>query len=494
MRRHLSRVVLVTATILAGVSSAWSGDVDAPKTSRPNVLFIAIDDLRPQLGCYGHEYMYTPRLDRLASQGRLFHRHYVQVPTCGASRCALLTGRYPRTPADISNMAVRSRMAGREESPDPESFAHLFRRSGYHTVCLGKISHYVDGRIYNYDKSGDGSLEMPHSWDDVGLPYGKWKDGWSSFFGYADGSGRTRGVSPPIESADVDDEGYPDGLIANAAIEKLRSLRDQQFLLCVGFFKPHLPFCAPQKYFDLYDPLALPLSPNPDPPVDVDPRSLHRSSELFGNYGREVDDPFTDIEYHRRLRHAYFACVSYVDTQVGKVLDELDRLGLMENTIVVVWGDHGWHLGDQSIWGKHTTFERALRSTLIVRTPHMSSPGTSTSAIVETVDLYPTLTDLCGIDPPAGLDGQSLVPVLNDPDRSVGSIAFGFWENGSRTLRTDRYRLVHLPADGTAPEAFELYDHDVDPLETRNIAAAHPDVVAELATRLAPLDKGQIEE
>lgn len=490
MDRRVCESLLVTLMMLAGVSSA----AEETKVLRPNVLFIAVDDLRPQLGCYGHDFMHTPRLDRFASQGRLFHRHYVQVPTCGASRCALLTGQYPDSPRGISNMAIRTRMAGREETDRPESFAHLFRRSGYHTVCLGKISHYVDGRLYDYDLSGDGSLEMPHSWDDVGLPYGKWQNGWSSFFGYADGSGRTRGVSPPIESASVDDDGYPDGLIAQAAIQQLRSIKNDPFLLCVGFFKPHLPFCAPQKYFDLYDPATLPLSPHPEPPVDVDPRSLHKSGELFENYGHDADNPHSNVEYHRKLRHAYFACVSYVDSQVGKVLDELDRLGLADDTIVVVWGDHGWHLGDQSIWGKHTTFERALRSTLIVRTPNMSSPGTPTSAIVESVDLYPTLTSLCGIDAPSELDGQSIEPVLNHPDADIDSIAFGFWKRGSRTLRTYRYRLVHLPSSGDAPETYELYDHHEDPLETRNIAAAHPDIVAELAAQFAALDEAKVEE
>ncbi len=492
MGRYLSDCLCVVIVILTGVAPARSAD--QPPQRRPNVLFIAVDDLRPQLGCYGDDFMRTPQLDKFASQGRLFHRHYVQVPTCGASRCALLTGQYPHTPDGISNMAVRDRMSGRPEQSEPESFAHHFRRSGYRTVCLGKISHYVDGLIYNYDHTGSGNLEMPHSWDDVGLPYGKWKNGWDSFFGYADGSGRVPGVSPPLESADVPDEGYPDGLIAQAAIDNLHELKDEPFLLCVGFFKPHLPFCAPQKYFDLYDPASLPPSPNPEPPVDVDPRSLHRSSEMFGKYKHPVADPLTNDEHHRRLRQAYFACVSYVDAQVGKVLNELERLDLADDTIVVVWGDHGWHLGDQTLWGKHTTFERALRSTLIVRTPHMASPGEPTSGIVETVDLYPTLTSLCAIDAPPDLDGQSFAPLLDDPEATVKSTAFGFWKHDSRTLRTDRYRLVHLPANSNDPESFELYDHVSDPFETRNIAAKHPGVVSQLQSRFEVLDRPTGEE
>ncbi|MCA9024581.1 MAG: sulfatase [Planctomycetaceae bacterium] len=483
----MSRQLCVMIAILMCAAPVQSAEENTKR--RPNVLFIAVDDLRPQLGCYGHEFMQTPQLDALASQGRLFDRHYVQVPTCGASRCALLTGQYPRTPNDLSNMAIRRRMSGRPEQVEPESFAHLFRRSGYRTVCLGKISHFADGRLYEYDHSGTGELEMPHSWDDVGLPYGKWQNGWDAFFGYADGSGRVRGESPPIESADVPDEGYPDGLIAQAAIQKLSELKDQQFMLCVGFFKPHLPFCAPQKYFDLYDPTSLPLSPNPDAPIDVAPRSLHQSSEMFGNYQHGVPNPLTNVDHHRRLRQAYFACVSYVDAQIGKVLDELDRLELADNTIVVVWGDHGWHLGDQTIWGKHTTFERALRSTLIVRTPETTSAGQPASGIVESVDLYPTLADLCDIEPPGNLDGQSFASVLRDPESIGKDVAFGFWKNGTRTLRTDRYRLVHLPASPQGPEADELYDHQDDPLESRNIAAKHPDLVEALKLRFSDLER-----
>ena len=218
----------------------------------PNVLFIAVDDLRPQTGAYGESGMVTPNFDRFAAQARLFERHYVQVPTCGASRYALLTGNRPASAAHTRNDAIRD-LLPKTERETPESFAHLFRRAGYRTVSIGKISHYVDGRIYSYEGEGEGAFEMPFSWDRRIMPYEKWGTAWNAFFGYADGSNRNmeRGAYPPFENADVPDTAYPDGLIAEEAVAQLRELQDEPFLLAVGFFKPHLPFTAPAKYWDL---------------------------------------------------------------------------------------------------------------------------------------------------------------------------------------------------------------------------------------------------
>jgi len=329
---------------------------------------------------------------------------------------------------------------------------------------------------------------MPFSWDERLMPYEKWGTAWNSFFGYADGSNRNagRGTHPPYERADVPDEAYPDGLIAQEAIQKLNELKDEPFLLAVGFFKPHLPFTAPAKYWDLYDRDKIALSPNLDAPEGINPDSLHASNEMFGNYqhqhpgGKGVRIPDEDA---RTLRHAYFAAVSYVDAQVGKVLDELDRLGLADNTIVVVWGDHGWHLGDQTIWGKHSTFERATRSALMIRTPGMPQPGVATSGIVETLDLYPTLSDYAGLQAPPGLTGLSLRLMLEDPAHPGLDSAFSYWR-GRHTMRTDRYRIVQYEDPGDGPE-FELFDHEADPNETRNVASEQPEVVEGLRAKLA---------
>jgi arylsulfatase A-like enzyme len=472
---------------IAGVLLALSA-CTSPEPEQYNVLFIAVDDLRPQLGAYGESYMVTPHLDKLANEGRLFKRHYVQVPTCGASRFSMLTGTRPSSRTHLRNDAFEALLPSVEEDR-PESFVHLFRRAGYRTTALGKISHSPDGRLFSYAGEGAGAREMPFSWDEVGLPYEKWETAWNAFFGYADGSNRNENSDRrPFEREAVADTAYPDGLIAQAAIEKLRAMDDQPFFLAVGFFKPHLPFTAPAQYWELYDPDTLPLAPNPDPPEAINPASLHASGEMFGNYrhteeggkGTRVSD-----EYARTLRHAYFASVSYVDAQVGKVLDELDSLGLREKTIVVVWGDHGWHLGDQTLWGKHSTFEQSLRSALLIRTPNMSHPGHATDRLVESVDLYPTLAELAGLDAPDSLAGASLVPLLEDPNAAGRGSAIGYW-NGRITLRTDRYRITSY-SDGEEPRV-ELFDYHSDPNETRNLAGDKPEVVQRLLAQLTSLE------
>ena len=455
-----------------------------PPSSRPlNVLFIAIDDLRPQLGVAGYGYMHTPNLDRLASEGRYFSRHYVQVPTCGASRYSMLTGIRPHLPEHLNNSAF-SNLISQEEADAPESVAHLFRRNGYYTAAIGKISHMPDSKVYTYEGEGDGAPELPFSWNEATGPVGKWETAWNAFFGYSDGSNRNmeRGAYPAFERAAVPDTSLPDGLIAMDAVNKLRELKDRPFFLAVGFFKPHLPFTAPEKYWALYDDLEISLSPNPETPIAGLPQSLHASSEMFRNYGPHPspggEGVRIDDDYARTLRQAYYASVSYVDAQVGIVLNELDALGLDQNTIVVAWGDHGWHLGDHTIWGKHTTFERALKSVLMIKTPRIDQPGVPAHGIVETLDIYPTLAELAGLEPPSNLGGLSLVPVLKDPSYVVKESALGYWR-GRRTLRTNRYRITEYEDGG-----IELYDHDSDGFETVNIADEKPEIVAELLAQL----------
>ncbi len=445
-----------------------------------NVLFIAVDDLRPQLGCYGASEMRTPSLDKLASEGRRFNHHYVQVPTCGSSRLAMLTGQYPSQPAAYDNNAFAT--LPRVKTREPISIPELFQRNGYATVSIGKITHSPDGR------RDDGANELANGWDEVGMPHGEWKDAWAAFFAYAGGKTRVVRETPVTEKADVPDNEYPDGLIAEAAIAKLQELKDKPFFLAVGFIKPHLPFNAPSRYWDMYDPNTLPPAPNPQPPANVDPSiSLHRSSEMRGQYtGFSVPGIVTEEE-GRNLRHAYRACVSYADAQIGRVLSELDRLGLREKTVVVVWGDHGWHLGEQGVWGKHTLHEAALRSPLLIRTPNMASPGAAAEAVVESVDIFPTLAELCGLPAPSGLSGRSLAPLLEDENAPGKPAVFGFWKNGhGHSIRTPRYRLT-LYTDRDNPRQViqtELYDHQADPLETENIAAKRPKVVRELTKQL----------
>lgn len=455
----------------------------------PNVLFIAVDDLRPELGCYGATHITSPALDRLAREGRLFQRHYVQAAACGPSRCSLLTGLRETRSWDVWQ-ADRER----ETPPDrPVSFPDLFRRNGYRTVCIGKISHKPGGVMDREQKVH----EVPFSWDLAYAPAGKWKDPWGAFFCYADGSvreygyGRYKADKPAWEMADVGDHGYADAYNADEAIRQLRDLseRGKPFLLAVGFYKPHLPHNAPKKYWDLYDPATIGLPANNRPPKGGDPAiSLHKSEELTTHYawpggvGRITD------EQAMRQRRAYFACVSYVDAQIGRVLDEYRLLGLDQDTVVVVWGDHGWHLGEQGVFCKATNYEVATRSALIIRTPGMASPGTPATGLVETIDLYPTLVDICGLSLPDGLAGVSLRPLLDDPVHpgKDGAIS-GYSLNGydGAALRTDRWRLVEWRHRKTGVTGLvELYDHENDPGETVNVAADHPDLVRNLIARL----------
>ncbi len=456
----------------------------ADKTQeKPNVLFICVDDLRPELGCYGKDYIHTPNIDKLAAEGVVFTRHFVQVPTCGASRYSMLTGMLPKTTGHLSNEACKKYIAQQPATNNPETFIHHLKNSGYYTVGIGKISHYVDGLLYAYTDPVSTERELPHSWNELAFNPGKWGTGWNAFFGYADGENRqsmNRQVKP-YEMGEVDDLGYPDGLTAELAIEKLNELavKDKPFFLGVGFFKPHLPFNAPKKYWDLYNENELPLSPSSFIPENVNTASLHGSGEFNGyQLGEEkgaISGPVSDA-YARKVRHAYFACVSYIDEQVGKLMNELESLGLAENTIVVVWGDHGWHLGDHLVWGKHTVFEHSLKSAFLIKVPGKTK-GKSVDKVVSTIDIYPTLLDLCDVEMPHQTDGKSLTPLLKNPLHQWEEVSFGYYKKGI-SLRTERYRLSKYFRN--QQPAIELYDHQIDPNETKNIAAENPDIVEQL--------------
>lgn len=488
MKGVFCNLILLLVVPLLGVAQHKSA-------AKPNVLFICVDDLRPELGCYGADYIRSPNIDRLASGGVVFMNHFAAVPTCGASRFSMLTGMLPRTKGHLSNDAIRNFISGKEESKIPETFIHHLRRNGYYTAGVGKISHYVDGVLYGYTDPVGSERELPNSWDEFAFDAGKWGTGWNAFFGYADGSNRqsrNRQVKP-YEKADVSDDGYPDGLTADLAVDKLKELgqKGEPFFLGVGFFKPHLPFTAPAKYWDLYNEDEIDLTPSPDVPENVNIKSLHRSSEFNGYLEGEehpsLQDPVSDA-YQRKVRHAYFAAVSYVDAQIGKVLDELERSGLAKNTVVVLWGDHGWHLGDHRVWGKHTLFERALKSALIMRVPGMGTSGQKIERIVSSVDIYPTLMELCGVGMNFQTDGNSMVPLLkNTKTRRWQDAAWGYYNNGI-TVRTPMYRFTKYFRD--EQPVVELYDHRTGGSENSNVAARHPDVVRELSSLLEKKDFG----
>src|SRR5690606_23644153 len=385
------------------------------KGKHPNVIFIFIDDLKPVLGSYGNKVVKSPHLDNLAEKSAVFTKQYVTVPTCGASRYSLLRGTLPRTKAELGNeVANRFSAANAVKSQEPETFIEQLRRNGYYTVGIGKISHSADGYIYPYEGEKSNRRELPNSWDEMLFNPGRWGQGWNAFFAYADGENRqskNREVLP-YEKGLVDDLGYPDGLTAELAVEKIADLakKESPFFLGIGFFKPHLPFNAPKKYWDLYDEESLPLSPVPRIPTNVNSKSLHNSSEFnqyrLGEEKASLKKPLSDA-YARTLVHGYYASVSYIDAQVGKVIAALKEADLYENSLIVVWGDHGFHLGDQLIWGKHTLFEPSLKSVLIIKSPE-STKGVTIKKAVSSVDISPTILDICNAPQLSYSDGQSL--------------------------------------------------------------------------------------
>lgn len=447
--------------------------VPAAFAEKPNILLICVDDLRPELKSFGADYIHSPAIDSLAESGRAFTRHYVQAPTCGASRYALLTGKYASGIGQRGNNALMG--SAKDADKQPYSLPRQFRENGYRTVSVGKISHYPGG----YGGKGwddKDKPEMPGAWDISLMPTDPWENPQVAMHSYAGGKGRERGVTPVNEHVDGDDLTYTDGWITRESLNQMEELagQDEPFFLAVGFIKPHLPFACPKKYLDLYQGVELPPIPHPEKPEGL--TTWHASGEFTGQYNTEGRDPRADPAYADEIRRSYAACVSYADAQVAKLLKQLKQLGLEENTIVVLWGDHGWHLGEHSIYGKHALYEESLHAPLVIRVPGMKSPGKSTRSITETVDIYPTLCELTGVPQPEGLSGKSLVAKLADPSAS-GRPAISY--AGKReTIRTDAHRLIrHNLKNGPA---FELYDHTSADGETTNLAHEKPELVTEL--------------
>ncbi|MDP6118097.1 MAG: sulfatase [Planctomycetota bacterium] len=440
---------------------------------KPNVLLLCIDDLRPELACFGVDYIRSPNIDTLASQGRPFHRHYVQAPTCGASRYALLTGNY----GPYGNGALFQR--GKKLKADPRSASPSlpawFRQHGYTTVSVGKVSHHPGGRGgRNWDD--DSHHEMPLSWDRHLLPAGPWQHPRGAMHGLANGEIRVKAGNMDVYQATKGpDSIYPDGLITDEALRQLGQLAksDKPFFLAVGIIRPHLPFGAPAKYFEPYRNAKLPPIPHPKRPQGK--TTWHGSGE-FMKYNRWKRNPNNDPEFATEVRKHYAACVTYADTLVGRILKKLEALGARDNTIIALWGDHGWHLGEHAIWGKHALFEESLRSPLIIHYRGIPHPGKATESIVETLDIFPTLADLAGLPKPDSVNGVSLRSILEDP-QAPGHSAISYTR--ARTIRTETHRLI-THRNGH----IELYDHTSPAGETENIAENHPELVQQLTAQL----------
>ena len=430
----------------------------AEEVRRPNVLMIAVDDLRPQLGCYGKAFMKTPHIDQLASRGMLFERAYCMVPTCGASRASLMTGLRP-TPRRFVSYTARAD----QEAPEVTPLNTHFKRHGYTTISLGKVYHFPQDNLDGWSQQPWRSKLRDHQ--DVAAMKRDIAEHRAKY------PKRTKVRGAPYEAADLPDRNYRDWENATRAIEHLGTFADSQepFFLAVGFYKPHLPFCAPKKYWDLYDFDQIDIPDNYGPPKDAPDGAVHSSGELRAYAGIPPKGP-VDRQTARRLIHGYYACVSFIDAQIGRVLAELDRTGLDDNTIIVLWGDHGWQLGEHGMWNKHSCFETSMHAPLLVAAPGMPA-GVRSPALTEFIDLYPSLCELTGLDAPPHLQGTSFVPILRDPSLPGKTQAIGRFTIGD-TIRTDRYRYSEYRSNRGAGSLTGrmLYDHQDDPQENQNVA------------------------
>lgn len=445
-------------------------------SGKPNILFIAVDDLRPQLGCYGHSQMISPHIDQLSTEGTLFTRTYCQVPVCGASRASLMTGMRP----------TRTRFLGydtwaEKDLPGALSIAQHFKNHGYYTVSYGKIFHHDKDLADGWSEKPGRPKSAGGSWHDYLLPEsiaareqkkqnGKWK----------------HPGGPPIEKADVEDSAYGDGKIADKGIADLQRLKGyrQPFFLALGFLKPHLPFNAPQRYWDLYQPEDLDLADNPFAPQGAPKAALHNWGELRAYAGVPAQGPLSDAMI-RSMVHGYYACVSYTDAQIGRVLAELDALGLRDNTVVILWGDHGWNLGEHGLWCKHCNFHTSLHAPLIVRAPGFPA-GLHCQALTEYVDIFPSLCELAQLPIPDFLHGRSFVPLMREPDLPWKEFIYSRYFKGE-SVRTERYLYTEWRDKNGQRYARMLYDHQADPDENTNIAEKleHKALVWQLSQKLA---------
>ena len=451
---------------------------------KPNILFIAVDDLRPEFGAYGFKSIRSPNLDRLAKSGITFGRAYCQQAVCSPSRSSLMTGMRPDS-TRVWDLNTHFRKA----QPDVVTLGQHFKQNGYFVQGMGKIYHgnFDDAPTWSVPwqtpKAQPYALPENLALHQRGLevvdPEPKTKANGRKVKKQASGL-NSRG--PAFEGADVPDTTFQDGKVAELAVGTLQTLsrKPEPFFLAVGFSKPHLPFVSPKKYWDLYQPAKISLAPNPFRPKNAPEYAILPGGEMRNYSG--IPEGSIPEGLARQLKHGYYAAVSYMDAQVGKVLDELDRLDLRKNTIVIVWGDHGWKLGEHDAWCKHSNTENDTRAPLLLSVPGMKRVGVRTEALVEFVDIYPTLSELAGLPLPQHLEGSSFKPLIDDPKRPWKSAAFSQYPRPGRrsgtgslmgySMRTDRYRFT-VWVDREAPsqiEDIELYDHRSDPQENSNVA------------------------
>ena len=481
----INQIILASLWVTSGLLRVTAAESIAKK---PNVLFIVVDDLRPELGCYGFDYIKSPNIDRIAKKGVTFNRAYVQQSVCSPSRTSVMTGLRPDT-TKVFDLVTHFRVA----QPNAVTLQQNFMNHGYFVQGMGKIFHgslddkpswsvpwqVPKGETYmlpeNLPKTDAKTQVKPDIGSEVTPPENKVKSKKKKKSGGEDG-GKSKGSY--YECTDVPDDTYQDGKVADLAVKTLGELskKSEPFFLAVGFIKPHMPFVAPKKYWDLYDPAKITLATNPFLPKGAPDYAINPNDGEIRAYQGVPPQGVFPVDLARNFKHGYYAAISYTDTQVGKVLDELDRLKISDNTIVILWGDHGWKLGEHMAWGKHTNVENDTNAPLIISVPGMKNAGKRTNALVEFIDMYPTLSELAGLPIPTAVEGTSFKPLLDDLSRPWKPAAFSQYPRSGNlmgySMRTDKYRFtVWVSAsDHSKVDAMELYDEQADPQENTNIA------------------------
>lgn len=474
------KTFLTLATAMLCTSGCWLHAAG----KKPNVLFIAVDDMNNDLGCYGHPLVKSPNIDRLAAQGIRFDRAYCQFPLCSPSRSSLMTGLRPDT-TRVFDLQYHFRK-GR---PDVVTLPQMFMSNGYYTARVGKIYHYG-----NPGQIGTSGLDDPASWQEFYNPAGRDKTALElDVIRYTGKKGGPLGAEMAfLNDKPGKDEEHTDGKVATQAIELLEKHKDAPFFLAVGFYRPHCPWITPGAYFEKYSLDAMKLPDIAPGYTDTVPQPALSSTKPWPYVGVTPDQA-------RECMLAYYAAISFVDAQIGRVLDSLDRLGLRDNTIVVFWSDNGYHVGEHGLWFKQSCFEESARVPVIIAPPSSKNAGKTCLRTVELLDLYPTLADLAGLTPPEGLEGASLRPLLENPDAAWTRPAFTQVQRGDfpgHSVRTERWRYTEWDSGA---KGSELYDHTADPRELHNLAA-NPELAAtvkEMKALLktvhpAPVQGGQV--
>lgn len=452
-------LILLSMAAFSSVVPGYGVAKNNVKTQqKTNVLFIMVDDLRPQLGCYGQTQIKSPNIDKLASEGTLFTRAYCNYPVCGPSRASLLSGLRPNGTRYTSNQC-----SVEKDAPQGAHIQKTFKDNGYYTVSLGKVYHHrFDG--------GEGWSEKPwHPTDDENSKDNP--DGWRDYLNEDNLAlcRKNKGKANSTEIGRVADGDYFDGKIAAKAIKHLNNFKKEgkPFFMTVGFIKPHLPFNAPKKYFDMYPKGTINLPDNYYAPENAPKEALHNWWELRAYLDIPSCEGNVSDAKAKELIRGYYACVSYVDAMVGQVLDELKRLDMDKNTVVCLIGDHGWQLGEHSLWCKHSNFDMALNATLIVRSPGMPA-GQKTNALVEFIDLYPSFCQLSGVDAPSHLEGRSFAPLLENPRKKWNEAVYSKMGDGWSVITQDHIYTEWMDKNGDVTNSM-LYDHRNDPSENNNI-------------------------